>query len=245
MIFRDNTKRALNVINNRLPNAIAVPFDTYQRYRFVSDLILNSNCETILDVGGESGMAKRFLKDKDVSILDLDQGDVIGDGVALPFKKNSFDVTMSLDVLHYVPIEHREAFLNELIRVGRKYVIITNPFEDRAIQNAEKECNKYYRKLYGEDYKWLKKGFHKGLPDLVEVKNHFAEHSVKIYNNGPLYLWVIMLKLHFLLGRSFLLLPFNYLSNGIYNSILYNLTKNETLAFRKALLITLSKGEKK
>ena len=247
MIFKDNVKMVLQEINNRLPNAITVPFDTYQRYKFVSDLISNFKCETILDVGGGASMVKRFLKDKNVLILDLDQGDVIGNGVALPFKDDSFDVTMSLDVLHYVPSEHRDSFFNELVRVGRKYVIITNPFEDRAIQNAERECNEYYRKLYGEDYKWLKKGFHKGLPDLTEVKNHFAEYNVDVYNNGPLHLWIVMLKLHFLLGRSgsILLLPFKYLINLFYNLILYNLTKKKTEMFRKVLLVTLSKGDVK
>ena len=60
-----------------LPTAVALSFDEYQRYKFVSGLISKLEGETVLDVGGGAGVMRRFLKDREVLILDLNQGDVM------------------------------------------------------------------------------------------------------------------------------------------------------------------------
>lgn len=239
-LLKNNMKRIFYKINNFWPISAKTSFDVYQRYKIVSDLISNLECDSVLDVGGGFGTAKVFLKDKDVLTIDLSGGDIIGNGVALPFKNGSFDIVVSLDVLHYVPPEQRDLFLGELARAARKFVIITNPFEDMEIREAEIECNEFYRRLYGKEYKWLKAGFHEGLPDLIKVKNRFFGHKIETYNNGSLYYWIIMLKLDFIYEKSILFLPVRYMTNLIYNLIIYNFTKNNDRTFRKILLINLN-----
>lgn len=227
---------------SRLPKAVALSFDEYQRYQSVSELILRLKGKTILDVGGGAGVIRRFLRDKEILILDVNRGDVIGSGVALPFRDSSFDGVISVDTLQYVPEAKRARFLSELIRVARGYVIITSPFAEPAMLKAEKECNQFYRKLYGEDYYWLRNGVNKGLPEFSQVAEILGEHNVKVYDSGSVRLWAMMLKLHFLIGGSRLLFPLRLVVNSIYNLIVYRLTKGQTPSVRKVILARLGEG---
>jgi len=225
-----------------LPTAVSLSFDEYQRYKFVSELIAKLGGRTILDVGGGAGVVRRFLKDREILVLDINQGDVIGDGAALPFREGSFDGVISVDALQYVPPKKREEFLSELIRVARRYVIITSPFAEPTMLKAEKECNQFYRKLYGEDYYWLKDGVNEGLPEFTQVEEIVGKHQVEIYDNGSLRLWVVMLKLHFLIKRSVLLYPLSFVLNGIYSGIVYKLMKYQTPSVRQVVLARLGGG---
>jgi len=228
---------------SRLPTAVALSFDEYQRYKFVSRLISKVEGKTILDVGGGGGVIRRFLKNKEILILDLNQGDVIGTGAALPFRDGSFDGAISVDTLQYIPKGKRERFLSELVRVARRYVIITSPFAEPARLKAEKECNQFYRKLFGEDYFWFKDSINKGLPEFTQVAEAVGQHKVEVYDSGSLRLWVVMLKLHFLLRRSVSLYPLNFILNGIYNVIICRLTKDRTPSVRKVIQVRLGEGQ--
>ena len=70
-----------------------MPFDQYQRYRLVADLINQVRPEgrklRVLDVGGRTGLLKRFLPSDHIELVDLEASDepglVLGDGARLPF----------------------------------------------------------------------------------------------------------------------------------------------------------------
>ncbi len=225
-----------------LPTVLALSFDEYQRYKFVSELIAKLESQTILDVGGGAGVIRRFLKDKEIIVLDVKRGDVIGDGTKLPFQDGSFDGVISVDTLQYIPGDERGMFLSELIRAARNYIIITSPIAEPAMLKAEEECNKFYRKLYGEDYLWLRPGVSQGLPEFKQIAEYLNRHKYDVYDNGSLCLWVKMLKWHFLAGRSVILYPLSLITNALHNVILYRLTKHQTPSVRKVVLVRLEGG---
>lgn len=147
--------------------------------------LLPSGC-LVLDVGcGDGLLADRIIKARpDVTVTGVDvllrQQRFIPvrsfDGVSLPFKDDSFDVVMFIDVLHHT--EDAEHLLREALRVSRKTFIIKDhllegafagpilTFMDRvgnARYNVCLECRYWPRK------KWLETMASLGL--IVEMWN--------------------------------------------------------------------------
>lgn len=80
----------------------------------------------ILDVGADACYLKQYLKD--VSYLGIGLGDKVDQQVdlekgPLPFKDNTFDCVLSLDVLEH--IDNIYQVFDELCRVSKKYLIIS------------------------------------------------------------------------------------------------------------------------
>src|SRR3954466_9827761 len=114
-----------------------LPFDQYSRHRIVA-LTAASIRRThgldrlrLLDVGGFPCLTPRFVPEDDVVVIDVatappppDARFVRADGSALPFQDQSFDLVVSLDSLEHVPVERREAYVAELLRVARSYVLL-------------------------------------------------------------------------------------------------------------------------
>jgi len=90
----------------------------------------------VLDMGCGNGRFYQLLKDKDVSYIGIDKSErliekarerypepefLVGDGLSLPFKDESFDFVFSIAVLHHLPSEEsRIQFLSEARRVLKK-----------------------------------------------------------------------------------------------------------------------------
>jgi ubiquinone/menaquinone biosynthesis C-methylase UbiE len=111
-----------------------------RRRAMVEALIAECNASSLLDVGCAEGMYVRFLSgDRSVSMgMDISQpklmrakahgenpetaGFVLADASRLPFKDNSFDLVICVDVIRYLadPVEAT----TEIFRVSRKYVIV-------------------------------------------------------------------------------------------------------------------------
>ena len=79
---------------------LALPFDQYQRYRLVADLVdrvrIDDRPFRILDVGGRTALLRAFLPNDDVALVDVDPSDaeglVLGDGSKLPYQDGAFEV---------------------------------------------------------------------------------------------------------------------------------------------------------
>ena len=72
-------------------------------------------------------------------VLNLNSGDIIGNGLYVPFKASSFDIVVSLDVLEHVEKQDRARFIEELLRVSRSMVIFCTPFGSIQHERVEKE----------------------------------------------------------------------------------------------------------
>lgn len=63
----------------------------------------------------------------------------MSNGINLPFKKDSFDIVTSLDVLEHLPGDHRAQFISELIRVSTHQVIFCTPLGSEEHIQREKD----------------------------------------------------------------------------------------------------------
>lgn len=211
-------------IRKRLPILTMSP-DCYQRYKFVSRLLTEEGCETILDVGGsKERFFKRFLPNKKSLTLDKEGGDIIGDGTKIPFSKKSFDAVTSLETLQYVKKSDRDKFIKELIRVAKRCVIITMPIDGPAVRSAELECNNLYKTFFGRGNRWLEEHIKSGLPTVEDV-SILNGYNVEKYSICNLKRWKSMFKLG-LVMQKFHLSIFLPIVNLFYIT-LYGFDKQE------------------
>ena len=119
-------------------------YDTYERHRLVSSQVDNPLL-TILDVGGGKDQLGFFCENP-VIVLNLHSGDIIGNGLNIPFNESSFDIVVSIDVLEHIQKQNRAQFIEELLRVGRAMVIFCAPFGSTQHERAEKEVMDFSHK---------------------------------------------------------------------------------------------------
>ena len=154
---------------------LELPFDQYQRYKTVEELVelIRDGCRLrVLDVGGHSGLISDFLPEDDTFVLDMLPFEglncVLGDGARLPFEDDSFDLVVSIDTLEHIPSDQRVRFLEEQLRVSRDYVLLAAPFEHENISLAEQIVNEFFIKKTGHPNDSLEEHFTNGLPVLVK-----------------------------------------------------------------------------
>ncbi len=161
----------------------SLPFDQYQRYyalRKCVELIKESegiSCLNLIDVGGHPGVLIDFLASDTVTIVDNQPCErpnyVQADACALPFEDAVFDVATTIDVFEHIPVAKRPAFLEELFRVSKEYVILAAPFSSKAVIAAEELLFEFVKKTMGEDFAKvhpLREHIEHGLPsqDLLQ-----------------------------------------------------------------------------
>jgi len=107
--------------------------------KFVEELIEHGKANSLLDVGCAEGLYTRFLAHRREHSIGLDISRpklisaksyscskkvqfILASAENLPFRDNSFDIILCIDVLRYV--KNLLKAINELYRVSRKYIII-------------------------------------------------------------------------------------------------------------------------
>ena len=175
------------------PNPLgSLPFDQYQRYRLVADILeqLTSGPDArgVLDVGGRTGLMRRFLPAGRVSLVDLEpseeSGLVLGDGAALPFRTGSFDVVCSCDTLEHVPPDKRAAFVAECARVARRHVILAGPFREPRVDEAEELLLEVLRGGLGIEHRYLREHRANGLPVRAQVEEELRSMGARVRSIG-------------------------------------------------------------
>lgn len=170
------------------------------RYLPIVDEInsLRSGDYTVLEIGSGSLGIAPYLNHQ-VTGIDVDFSGpsfpllkpIKGDAKKLPFKNNSFDFIVCVDVLEHInPIE-REKVIAETFRVAKRAVFIGVPCGKVAEQQDE-ALHKEYKKRFSKDYSFLKEQIDYGLPDktsMIELINNAAKklnRSIRLTTYGNL-----------------------------------------------------------
>ena len=194
----------MNLSQNRMS------FDLLQRYRMTSELIeivRRKKPLRILDVGSREGFLERFLPEDLLFNLDIGffPGDsfLVGDLLNLPFPPDTFDISLSLDVLEHVEPSKRRFLFDEMARVSRDFFIVGAPFNEEKVVEAEKLANEFHLKMSGKENMFLTEHIDFGLPDLKEVMIWLEEYKFQyvVLPNNYLPRWLIMICLNAYISR--------------------------------------------
>jgi len=205
--------------------------DAALRYAPVVSEIKKAKLENskILEIGpGSSGIIP-YLKIKidgiDVDFSGEPQTDLLnkikGSADQLPFRKNSYDASISVDVIEHLKSEERAKAIFEQLRVTKKLAVIVVPIGELS-QNQDKEMEARWNKIFGEKNKFLSEHVENSLPTadqiLVNIDKSARKLEKKIrvrsYPNLNLtmrkilmYTWITKNKLiYYLYLKGFLLL---------------------------------------
>jgi len=140
---------------------LELPFDQYQRYRLVADLVGAVRPKRgklrVLDVGGRTAVLRDFLPKDQVWLVDVEAsqepGLVLGDGSALPFQDGAFDLVAAFDTLEHVPPAARQAFVAECARVAGRWVVLAGPYQAPEVDEAETLLQRFLRDKLGLEHR--------------------------------------------------------------------------------------------
>jgi len=142
----------------------------------------------ILEVGAGGDGITKFLKYSgvlekfEVVLTDINKAKlksvklgypIIADGCNLPFRDDSFDVVLSVDVLEHIPKREREEFLRELKRVHTKIIllhfILHDPKKGFLGKIADLKFQEWHTRTFGMPEPNTAEHINAGHPNLNEI----------------------------------------------------------------------------
>jgi len=185
------------------PELISLPFDQYQRYRLVAEVLdrlrPSEEAVEILEVGGYPGVGKRFFLKDEFFIVDLfaegKADEVVASALSLPFPDDSFPVVISVDLLEHLLPEQREQAISEMARVSAELILLSAPFQYSLARQTEKLVFEFIKDWLGWEHKYLKEHLEIPAPKLVETESELVKlgFDTQILPNGNLERWLIMM----------------------------------------------------
>ncbi len=182
---------------------LSLPFDQYQRYRLVTDILNDVRGEderlSVLDVGGRTGLLRQFLPDDRVFIVDVDPSEeaglVLGDGSRLPFADACVDAVVTFDTLEHVPPTGRAAFLAECRRVARRWVVVAGPYDTEGVADSEALLTQFLKDKLKVEHRYLAEHAAHGLPQLDETEAALSAAGAQVVSIGHanLHRWLALM----------------------------------------------------
>jgi len=228
---------------------LGIPFDQYQRYRLVSDIINKFRDKgqsfKIIEVGASAeGNLKHFLPQDQIYLLDKelppDYPDTENYTVADITKTDldgTYDFVISVDTYEHIPEDKREKFVEDLLEHSSIATIIAAPFDTPGVREHEAIANEVYRHTHGRDHRWLQEHISNGLPSLFRTEKIIKRHGLKyqVIPSGYLPRWFEMITLYLQTeGRPDLARAMKEL-NRFYNKNLYRYDNQEP-AYRQVIV---------
>ncbi len=208
----------------------ALPFDQYQRYRLVADLLGELRGESplrVLDVGGRTGLLRAFLPRDRVDLLDVEasteDGLVLGDGSALPFADGAYDAVCAFDTLEHVPPGAREAFAAECARVAGRWVFLVGPYQHPRVDEAEERLVDFLEHKLRSTHRYLSEHRDNGLPDRIATVQTLEGLGARVacFGHGDLTRWLALMCLELYLDHDPMLRPVASRFFRFYNRIMF------------------------
>ncbi len=134
--------------------------------------LLNSQ---ILEVGPGSLGITPYLK-REIDGIDVDfsgpgtklLNKIKGKADDLPFRKNSYDVVISVDILEHLEKDLREKAIYEILRVAKKLAVIVVPTGKYA-EDQDRKLQKHWEKIFENENQFLQEHVRNGLPSSDEI----------------------------------------------------------------------------
>jgi len=129
------------------------------------ELRILADCDdfSLLDIGGGDGALALFLPDTAYQLIEPGTNGLGAED--LHHADNSVDMVCACHVYEHIPPGDREAFLDGLVRIARKHVLLLNPF---AVEGGRHEERLQITvDLLNAD--WAREHLECGLPELDEV----------------------------------------------------------------------------
>lgn len=222
----------------------ALPFDQYQRYRLVADLLGEVRGDAplrVLDVGGRTALLRAFLPEDRVELVDVEPSDapglVLGTGAALPFQDGAFDAVCAFDTLEHVPPAYRDAFVAECARVAGRWVILAGPYAHPRVDAAEERLVDFLQHKLGLQHRYLSEHRENGLPvrAATGAALEAAGAVVGSYGHGELARWLALMCVELYLDHDPMLRPVAPRFFRFYNRALYESDHGEEV-YRHAVV---------
>lgn len=107
------------------------------------DEVLKLRPNTVLEIGVGNQTVADCLKKEGLAVktLDIDaslQPDIVGNVFEMSLEDSSFDVVLCAEILEHLPFEDFSKALAEIVRVSRKYVVLSLPHFGPALKLAFK-----------------------------------------------------------------------------------------------------------
>jgi ubiquinone/menaquinone biosynthesis C-methylase UbiE len=188
-----------------------VSFDLYERYSIAAHLVRRFRqpgpC-AVLDVGGHSSVlwpgfqsvASAFIPDASVFVVDVHRESglrnyAVGSGLELPFPDCTFDFVLAQDTLEHIPATERERFITELIRVGRKAVLLSFPFFTPLNTSCDKLIYRFIQLRKHVDLPALSEHLVLGLPELATIREYINRTGYRFstWTHGNTLIWLKMM----------------------------------------------------
>lgn len=152
--------------------------ETALRYIPVVKEITRAKLENlkILEIGsGSLGITPYLKRPIDAADIDFEgpKTDLINrikaKATDLPFRKNSYDVAISVDVLEHLPPNLRESATFEQLRVTKKMAIIAVPVGEKS-ERQDRQIHQIWIKTFPDkENQFLEEHVQNGLPKVEEI----------------------------------------------------------------------------
>src|SRR5437870_5773067 len=165
----------------------SIAFDQYQRYEFIGQVLKAANAgnsDSVLEIGGAFSPLSKLLPEKTIITVDRVTKDpaldIRADVFHLPFTDSSFSSVVCTDVLEHIEQEKRNAFIQEVLRVTSRMLILGFPRNDAAVKTAEKILLDFMLETKGGEPSFLEEHQLHGLPNNPDVRAALEPHFKEI-----------------------------------------------------------------
>lgn len=151
--------------------------DSALRYAPVVSTLKNKKLENskILEIGPGSLGIVPYLR-RNIDGIDIDfsgpqtklLNKIKGSAAKLPFRRNSYDVIISVDVLEHLKDTDRELAISEMLRAAKKLAIIVVPISELS-QQQDRELKDRWERIFKEPNQFLREHVENGLPKAEDI----------------------------------------------------------------------------
>jgi hypothetical protein len=140
---------------------------------------------SVLEVGAGAVSIGRYLRCKVTAVdtsFDLRRNSsshrVRGSACSLPFCDQAWDVVCSIDMLEHIPPALRAVAISEMVRVGRRVVVLAVPAGEQAYRE-DVWTHEYYVQHHGSPHRFAKEHVEYGLPSREGIISAFDDAATR------------------------------------------------------------------